>query len=264
MNHEKRLGGPEGASRTLRSVFRSRVAAVGVAATLLVAVCGTVAMSVTPGAGTNWGIVDGDVIRNGDAYLRTGPTFLTAGGESVNPPLGDGSLGLRTGSSNDQTAFGNQRAFVDDLVSGLTSLGFSVFTTTENNQRGQRNMPSIVITIDPNLVGAPNNDTASMIYTPRNGDANRWTTFDATDSTQGRVWTLAGVGAAGADCSLGSRCTWDRIQEVLEDGDGIQARIRSIQIAKLQAQAFSGAVDALIVRQNVYDFEPLGVGVSVR
>lgn len=246
-----------------RRVFKSRVAAVGLAATLLVAVCGTVAMSVTPGAGTNWGIVDRNVIRNGDAYLRTGPTFLTLEGQSVNPPLGEGSLGLRTGSTNDQTAFGNQRAFVNDLVSGLTSLGFSVFTTAENNQRGPRNMPSIVIEIDPKLASAPNLDRSSMIYTPRNGAAEQWTSFDATDSTQGNVWSLTGPAGTITGCSPGAQCTWDRIQGVLEDGDLDPARIRNIQIAKLQGHAFSGAVDALRVRQNLYDFEPLGVGVTV-
>ena len=257
------MGGlPNGGSRVLGRVFRSRVAAVGLAAGLLVAVCGTVAMSVTPGAGTNWGIVDREVVRNGDAYLRTGPTFLPLGGEVVNPPLGEGSLGLRTGSSNDQTAFGNQRAFVNDLVSGLTSLGFWVFTTAENNQLGPRNMPSIVIEIDPNLASAPSLDRSSMIYTPRNGTAEQWKSFDATDSTQGNVWALTGPAGAATGCSLGSQCTWDRIQGVLEDGDLNPARIRSIEIAQRSGHAFSGAVDALKVRQNVYDFEPLGVGVN--
>jgi hypothetical protein len=253
---------PDGGKRVLRRVLRSRVAAVGLAATLLVAVCGTVAMSVTPGAGTNWGIVDREVIRNGDAYLRTGPVFVGPEGQTVNPPRGEGSLGLRTGSTNDQAAFGNQKAFFNDLVSGLTSLGFSVFTTAENNQRGPRNMPSIVIEIDPNLASAPNLDRSSMIYTPRNGTAEQWTSFDATDSTQGNVWSLTGPAGTITGCSRGAQCTWDTIQAALEDGDLNPARIRSIQIAKLVDQAFSGAVDVLRVRGNVYDFEALGVGVS--
>lgn len=255
--------GPDGADNVLRRLARSRVAAVGLAAAMLVGVGGTWAMSVTPGAGTNWGVVDREVLGNGDAYLRTGPTFKPLGGEVVNPPLGEGSLGLRTGSSNDQTEFGNQRAFVNDLVSGLTSLGFSVFTTAENNQRGPRNMPSIVIDIDPNLASNPNLDRSSMIYTPRNGTAEQWTSFDATDTTQGNVWSLTGPAGTATGCNRGSECTWDRIQEVLEDGDLNPARIRSIQIAKLQGHPFSGAVDALRVRGTIFDFEPLGVGASV-
>ena len=255
---------PDGASNVVRRLARSRVAAVGLAAAILVGVGGTLAMSATPATGTNWGIVDRNVRQNGDAYLRTGPTFFTSAGVGVAPPLGEGSLGLRTGSADDETAFGNQRAFFDDLVSGLTSLGFSVFTTAQNNRRDPRNMPSIVIEIDPNLSGAPDVNAASMVYTPRNGEADRWTSFDATDSTQGRVWGLTGAAGSAAGCSFGgSLCTWDRIQEVLEDGDGNPARIRSIQIAKLRGHAFSGAVDALRVRGNVYDFEPLGADVDV-
>jgi hypothetical protein len=218
--------------------------------------------SLTAVPGSNWGIVDRKVFKNGDAYLRTGPTFATANDGTVSPPLGDGSLGLRTGSTDDQTAFGNQVGFFGDLVSGLTTLGFSVFTTSENNGRGPRNMPSIVIEIDPNLAGVGRN-TSSMVYTPRNGTADRWTAFDATDNTQGRVWGLTGAAGNATGCAFsGAQCTWDRIQEVLEDGDGNPATIRSILIAKLRGNAFSGAVDALRVRGNTYDFEPLGVTVT--
>lgn len=254
---------PDGASNVLRRLSRSRVAAIGVAVAMLVGVGGTLAMSATPATGTNWGIVDREVLHNGDAYLRTGPTYVPLEGAGVSPPLGDGSLGLRTGSSQDQTAFGNQVSFVGNQVSGLTSLGFSVFTTAENNQRGPRNMPSIVIEIDPNLASAPSLDRSSMVYTPRNGTAEQWTTYDATDSTQGNVWSLTGPAGAATGCSRGSQCTWDRIQGVLEDGDTNPARIRSIQIAKLQGNPFSGAVDALRIRGNVYDFEPLGVDLIV-
>jgi hypothetical protein len=212
--------------------------------------------------GTNWGIVDRNVTRNGDAYLRTGPTFATPGGLLVAPPLGEGSLGLRTGSTDDQAAFGNAVAFVNDLVSSLTTLGFSVFTTDENNSRGPRNMPSIVIEIDPNLAAATGVNVSSMVYTPRNGEADRWTAFDATDNTQGRVWGLTGAAGSATGCQFnGSLCTWDTIQAVLEDGDASPATIRSVQIAKLRDQAFSGAVDALRIRDSVYDFEPLGVNV---
>ncbi len=51
-------------------------------------------------AGPTWSIVDRNVIGNGDSYLRAGP-----GGE---PPLGMGSLGIRTGSPTDKAAFGNE------------------------------------------------------------------------------------------------------------------------------------------------------------
>lgn len=286
----------------MRSVLGSRVVVIGLSAALVVGIGGTGAVaaglitsadikngtirgvdirdgsvgradlgdgvvaqlgSVSTSSGTSWGIVDRNVIRDGDAYLRTGPSFSTPGGTSVVPPLGEGSLGLRTGSTNDQAAFGNQVIFVNDLVSGLTTLGFSVFTTADNNSQGPRNMPSILIEIDPNLARLPDVNQSSMVYTPRNGDANRWTAFDATDNTQGNVWGLTGPAGANTACQfVTAQCTWDTIQRVLEDGDGNPATIRSVQIVKLRDQSFSGAVDALRIRDRVFDFEPLGVNAN--
>ncbi len=299
MNHENRPRASAGASGMLRKVFGSRAAVVALSAAVVVGLGGTGAVaaglissadiingsirgvdirdgsvagadlsdgvvaqlnSASGSAGTNWGIVDREVIGNGDAYLRTGPTFVTSSGLVVEPPLGEGSLGLRTGSTTDQAAFGNQLAFFNDLVSSLTSLGFSVFTTSENNDRGPRNMPSIVIEIDPNLAAAPGVERSSMIYTPANGAADRWTTFDATDSTQGRVWGLTGAAGTATGCEFSGRlCTWDEIQGALADDDGSPATIRTILVTKNRGHAFSGAVDALMVRGRVYDFEPLGV-----
>ena len=46
-------------------------------------------------AGPNWGIVDRNVQGGGDSYLRAGPTTATATGVT-SPPLGIGSLGIRT------------------------------------------------------------------------------------------------------------------------------------------------------------------------
>ena len=283
----KRLRPTTGGSSTLQRVLGSRAAVVALSAALVVGVGGTGAVAAdligsediangtiratdlsdglvtqltgTSGPGANWGIVDREVRGNGDAYLRTGPSFFTQAGLRVSPPLGEGSLGLRTGSTSDQTAFGNQVLFFEDLVSGLTSLSFSVFTTSENNARGARNMPSIVVEIDPNLdgVGA---GRSSMIFTPPNSTPDRWTAIDATNNALGRVWGLTGAAGSATGCQFqGSLCTWDRIQEVLEDGDGSPARIRGILVAKLRDQPFSGAVDALQVRGSLFDFEPLGV-----
>ncbi len=41
-----------------------------------------------------------------------------------------------------------------------------------------------------------------MIYTPANGAADRWTTFDATDNTQGRVWGLTGAAGTATGCAF--------------------------------------------------------------
>jgi len=211
----------------------------------------------------HWSVVDRKVIGDGDARLRLGPNTNTFGAAGiVDPPLGVGSLGLRTASGTDRAAFGNEVAFNNDLVSSLTTLGFSVFTTAENNARGH-NMPSIRFEIDPNLTGAAGDNVADMVYTPPNGQADRWTAFDATDNTQGTTWSLGGAAGAAIGCGPGGGgCTWDQIQNRLEDGDGNPARIYTLLITKGADRAFSGAVDALRVRERVYDFEPLGVNVQ--
>jgi hypothetical protein len=211
----------------------------------------------------HWSVVDRKVIGDGDARLRLGPNTNTFGAAGVvDPPLGIGSLGLRTASGTDRAAFGNEVAFNNDLVSSLTTLGFSVFTTAENNARGH-NMPSLRFEIDPNLSGAPGDNVADMVYTPPNGRADRWTAFDATDNTQGTTWSLGGAAGASIGCAAGGPgCTWDQIQNRLEDGDGNAARIYTLLITKGADRAFSGAVDALRVRERVYDFEPLGVNVQ--
>jgi hypothetical protein len=207
----------------------------------------------------NWSVVDRLVSGDGDARLRLGPTSNTLSAAGiVDPPLGIGSLGLRTGSATDRAAFGNEVAFNGDLVSSLTTLGFSVFTTAQN--LAHHNMPSILFEIDPNLGRTPGDDVAQMVYTPPNGRADRWTAFDATDNTEGTTWTLNGAAGQAIGCQpSGPGCTWDQIQNRLEDEDGSPARIYTLQITKGPDFAFSGAVDALHVRDRVYDFEPNGV-----
>jgi len=215
--------------------------------------------------GTNWSVVDRKVLGDGDAYLRVGPTTNTLSPAGfLSPPLGLGSLALRTGAGQNQAAFGNEVAFNDDLVSSLTTLGFTVFTTSENNERGAHNMPSILFEIDPNLTNAPGDNVEDMVYTPPNGHADRWTAFDATDNTQGTTWTLTGPAGRNIGCNPGGvagGCTWDQIQNRLEDRDGNPATIYTLQITKGPGFAFSGAVDALRVRDRVYDFEPQGVNL---
>ena len=211
-----------------------------------------------------WGVVHRKVIGAGVAHLGMGPFTNTLGAGILRPPMGRGSLDLETSSGGDRAAFGNEVDFNNDQVSGLTTLGFSVFTTSENNQRGH-NMPSILFEIDPNLATARTVHTASMVYTPPNGRADRWTAFDATDNRQGTTWGLSGPVGTKIHCALsGTGCTWDQIQNRLQDRDGRPATIYTLQITKGPDHAFSGAVDALRVRGDVYDFEPDGVHRHVR
>ncbi|MEJ7743229.1 MAG: hypothetical protein WKF73_12130 [Nocardioidaceae bacterium] len=103
-----------------------------------------------------------------------------------------GSLGLRTGSAVDRAAFGNQIDFSGVPVAKLETVGFSVFTTTENNERGDDlgNMPSITFEIDPNLEKSESN-AAKLLFLPNGSSPDTWTDIDATSPEAGR-WVLTG------------------------------------------------------------------------
>jgi hypothetical protein len=201
-------------------------------------------------SGPNWSIVDRNVIGNGDSYLRAGPN-------PPNPPDGLGSLGIRTGSANDSAAFGNQVDFFNDSVNDLTNVGFSVFTTAENNSAAPNNMPAIRIEIDPNL-DAPVTNFSTMVYGPDNGTPGVWSHFDA-DADPVPRWGLTGAAFAGTQCDInGPRCTFAELIDYLDDG-APDANILTVQIGKGRDYAFSGAVDSLVINTEKFDFEPFGV-----
>jgi Collagen triple helix repeat (20 copies) len=212
--------------------------------------------------GANWNIVDRNVIGNGDSYLRSGP-FSTAWGPAVQPPLGQGSLGIRTGSGSDAASFGDEVDFAGNLVSGLTNVGFSVYTTNENQDMGGNNqsfdnLPSISFEINPNLGSAT---YTSMTYVPPVGTtdtAGKWTSYNA--ATEGGWYLSSGSGACVLGPELTSLCSLAAIKAAVPE-----ATIYTVQITKPRISndhpdwAFSGAVDALRINGSVYDFEPLGV-----
>jgi Collagen triple helix repeat (20 copies) len=212
--------------------------------------------------GANWNIVDRNVIGNGDSYLRSGP-FSTAWGTAVQPPLGQGSLGIRTGSGLDAASFGDEVDFAGNLVSGLTNVGFSVYTTNENQDMGGNNqsfdnLPSISFEINPHLGSAT---YTSMTYVPPAGTtdtAGKWTSYDS--ATEGGWYLSSGSGACVLGPELTSLCSLAAIKAAVPE-----ATIYTVQITKPRISndhpnwAFSGAVDALRINGSVYDFEPLGV-----
>ena len=130
--------------------------------------------------GGQWGVVHRNVIGNGDAEL---------GGSTVKPPMGQGALNLRTGSATDKTAFGNETDFRGTKVTDLSAIGYSVFTTGENNAIAANNMPSIAFEIDPNVTGASHFST--LVYAPDNSAPNAWTKINAKADT-GKHWGLTG------------------------------------------------------------------------
>ncbi len=130
-----------------------------------------------------------------------------------------------------------------------------MFTTGENNGTAPNNMPSITFEIDPNVTGVDDN-FSSMVFQPANSAPGVWRQIDATDDTNGAVWGLTG---GNLPCDInGARCTWTELQTELNDG-GDPARILTVQVTKGSDFAFSGAVDALQVNSEIFDFEPTGV-----
>ncbi|WUJ67864.1 hypothetical protein OG809_22430 [Kribbella soli] len=195
----------------------------------------------------HWGTVHRNVIGAAEAELAT---------TSTQSPLGDGALDLHTASATDKVAFGNEVDFAGQNVKDLGTVGFSVYTTGENNALGN-NMPSIAFEIDPNVAAVPS-DYASLVYVPANGTANEWTTFNATTDTA-KHWGLTGTGFNGTTCSInGARCTWTEMLNYLNDG-GDDAKVLTATVSKGRDYAFSGAVDALKFGGKTYDFEAAGV-----
>ncbi|TDX03003.1 hypothetical protein [Kribbella sp. VKM Ac-2566] len=198
----------------------------------------------------HWGTVHRNVIGAADAELAT---------TSTQSPLGDGALSLHTASATDKVAFGNEVDFAGQNVKDLGTVGFSVYTTGENNALGN-NMPSISFEIDPNVAAVASN-YSSLVYAPANGTANQWTAFNAgTDAD--KHWGLTGTAFNGTACSInGARCTWTEMLAYLGDG-GDEAELLTVTLSKGRDYAFSGAVDALKFGGKTYDFEAAGVSVS--
>jgi len=206
-------------------------------------------------AGPNWSIVDRNVIGNGDAYLRAGPSNGPASRPKGFPPSGVGSLGLRTGSADDAAAFGNQVDFLGKPLASLTQIGYSVFTTQENRHRGH-NMPAIAIEINPKLDAFPGDRFSTIVYEPANSPPLVWKAIDAVADAQPH-WGITGL--PGTTCDIdGGLCTFAQLRDFLNDGSP-GATILTVQITKGRNLAFSGAVDDLQLNDTVYDFEPTGV-----
>jgi hypothetical protein len=226
--------------------------------------------ALTAYSGANWGVMDRNVINNGDAYLRAGPSHVPAIPPFV-PPRGVGSLGIRTGGrdnarggpSDDKAAFGNEVDFAGMLVSDLTAVSFFVYTTAENVESAVDNLPSISIEIDPNLATGPNagDDFATMVYSPGFIVPLTWRRADAVNDT-GRHWGLSSLDPT-TPCHIDfARCTFEELIAFLTADDATDSEpavIGSVAISKGRDYAFSGAVDALRINDTIYDFEPNGV-----
>jgi hypothetical protein len=198
-------------------------------------------------AGPSWSIIDRNVIGAGDAYLRSGPTSSWPGAAAVEPPMGVGSLGLRTASGADKAAFGNEVDFQGDALADVSEVSFWQYTTGENRAKYVDNVASIAMEINPNN-GAQTYSTLNFVV--RDLPANKWTQV----TTESKNWYLTGAAGTATSCNQTTYCTLEEVQAALPE-----ATLYTVAFSKGRDYAFSGAVDALQIGSTTYDFEPFGV-----
>lgn len=198
--------------------------------------------------GEHWGVMDRNVIGNGDAALRSGPFA-----DGVQPSSGQGSLGIRTGGAGDAAAFGNEVDFRGNFVKDLTAVGFSVYRTGEDKKIADGNMPGIGFEVNPSFPGGPSFTTLKFL--PTGTAPNAWTSIDATTDSAGK-WGLTGSYYSSTPCGINSGgCPFAAAKALLGDA----AKILTVEVSKGSDYAFSGAVDNLRINADTFDFEPLGV-----
>jgi hypothetical protein len=197
-------------------------------------------------AGPNWSVIDRNVIGAADAALRSGPTSNWSN-TMVKPPMGVGSLGIRTASPNDKTAFGTEVDFQGKTLASISSVSFWEYTTGENRSKYAGNVASLAMEINP----ANGQQTYSTLnYVVQDLPANVWTKVTADQKS----WYLTGAAGTATGCNQTTYCTLAEVKEALPD-----ATLFTVAITKGRDYAFSGAVDALQIGSTTYDFEPFGV-----
>lgn len=197
-------------------------------------------------AGPNWSIIDRNVIGAADAFLRSGPTS-NWNTTMVKPPMGVGSLGLRTASGTDKAAFGNEVDFQGKALSTVSSVSFWQYTTGENRAKLASNLASVAMEINP-ANGAQTYSTLNYVAPEIPG--NVWTKITADQKS----WYLTGAAGTATGCNQATYCTLDEVKTALPN-----ATLYTVAISKGRDYAFSGAVDALQIGSTTYDFEPFGV-----
>jgi len=202
-------------------------------------------------AGPNWSIIDRNLIGNGDAFLRSGPTSNFAN-TLVKPPMGVGSLGIRTGSATDKASFGNEVDFQGKTLASIASVSFWQYTTGENRSVGGSNatpgnLASVAMELNP---GNGVQTYSTLNYVAPAIPANAWTKI-TTDQKQ---WYLTGAAGTASGCNQTTYCTLAEVKTALPN-----ATLFTVSFSKGRDYAFTGAVDALQIGSTTYDFEPFGV-----
>lgn len=213
------------------------------------------ANSAKKAADPNWGVIDRNVIGNGDAYLRFGPTGVTSAGPVV-PPAGVGSLGIRTGSGSDKTAFGDQKSLVGQSLSTISNPKYSVYASGEDLTTSPTNLPSLEF---ETFTAGGTTGYSTLVYVPTpDTSPGAWMVQDGSTAAQ---WYYTGAPGTVSGCNQTTYCTFARAKAAFPS-----ATLLSVEISKGRDNAFSGAVDKLQYdvsgTPKTYDFEPDGVFVN--
>ena len=192
----------------------------------------------------NWGVVSRNVIGSPDINLRSGPTT---------PPLGKGSLKILVGDGTEKAAYGNELDFFGAPLASNTDASFGVYTTGENRAISPANLPSLAFEVDPS---GPDSDSApnfsTLVSLPSDAPANQWSKQDASAGK----WFYTGAAGTASHCNQTTPCTFDEAKAAYP-----AATLFTVQITKGRDSAWQGAVDALRINAQVFDFEASGVTV---
>jgi hypothetical protein len=191
----------------------------------------------------NWGVVSRNVIGSPDIDLRSGP---------ATPPLGKGSLKLLVGDGTEKAAYGNEVDFVSAPLASITDASFGVYTTGENRAISPANLPSLAFEVDPSGPDTTGANFSTLVSLPTDAPANQWSTQDAAAGQ----WFYTGAAGAASGCNQTTTCTFDEAKAKFPN-----ATLFSVQITKGRDSAWQGAVDALRINAQVFDFEASGVTV---
>ncbi len=209
---------------------------------------------VTTPEGKHWGIIDRNTIGSPVGALRTGPF------EGAAAPVGDGSLGFAVANASEKVAFGNEVDYKGEMVTGINKVGFSVFTTGEDQKINIDNLPNITFEVDPTgFANTTGPNYSSLVFNPAGAGltTNTFSAIDATSATAG-VWYFTGATGATVGCNQTTVCTFEQLKtKVAGTFPGMQ--VLTLAVTKGRDYAWNGAVDALVYNAQTINFEPFGV-----
>lgn len=210
-----------------------------------------------------WGVIGRNTLGSPSAEYRVGPYGRSDAQHykaDEPPPMGGGSLGMMvdgppTAAEPEKLAFGDESDFGDMPVPELETLKYSIFAGVDDLTGVS--LPGLAIEIDKDSTNE-DPDYTQAVYLPGASSApsapdtraaNVWQNYDA--SAAGSAWK-----AGGTACSSASPCNFQELKDEL----GPDAVVSySLGFSKGRDNAFVGAVDALQVNDDLYDFEPGGV-----